>query len=1046
MSAFTHLHVHSHYTLLGSTVSVTELAERAAADGLSHLALTDTNALYGVVSFARACRETGIQPILGMTVTVSSPADISAHLDGAPTPGHLVLLATGPAGYRSLCRLSSHIQGHPDREARAAWGLSLEELEPHSKGLLCLTGGRQGWIERALRSGHPDAARRFASWLVGVYGPEATYLSLELHEPEDLDIAHQVVSLGDSLGLPTVAVQPIYCLSQEDAPGLRLLAAIDRNCPIEDVPASALPGGGDPRLAIHWPGPSEMAQRFAPFHDALVRTTEVAARCGPALPEGKPIWPAITLPQGRTPDQALAELAHAGLEEQYGPDPSSSSRERLEYELAAIASYGYAPLFLVVADIVRFARQAGVPVSTRGSVANSLVAYCTGITTVDPIKHDLLFERFLSPARADIPDIDLDFCSRRRDEVLDYVRHKYGPDHVSLVGTVSTMRLRSAVRETAKAYGLDETQIKRLTARLPHRWQQDPRQRDQRSAEDVLSRLEDPLLREIVHTASHIVGQPHHLSVHPGGMVITPGPLTDVLPVQWATKGFLITQFDFRDVEALGLPKLDLLGISALTVLADAAELVRRHHDPDFHLDLIPADGDSATGNLLAQGATVGVFQCESQGARSTLRKLKARSVDDLAVANAFFKPGPATGGMARTFVRRYRDQEKVTYLHESLAPILGLTKGVLIFQEQILLVARQIAGLSWQQAGYLRRGMSKMQPAEMAQMEAQFIQGCQRPRPAGAGLSPDQAHQLWEQVAAFSGYGFNKGHATAYADVSYRMAYLKAHWPAALLCARLATWGGFHHPAMYMAEAIRLGIDIRPPHVNYSHKHFSLTWERLGEGEQAVLWMGLGQVRDLRRSVVRAIAGEQQAQPFADLRDLLQRVELQSKEITHLIQCGALDGLGENRAALLTEAQEIDRAGSVMQMSLFELGDLGQPRIEAETLEQRLAWERHLLGYPVSGLQRPLGVVDSPLPEHEPLCSLPEGDGRPVTVVGVRLPGWTGGKGFHLWDGEAWIVARSSDPKISRPSSWEPIILRGRWVSDEWESSWLEIDQMEYL
>jgi DNA polymerase III alpha subunit len=330
--------------------------------------------------------------------------------------------------------------------------------------------------------------------------------------------------------------------------------------------------------------------------------------------------------------------------------------------------------------------------------------------------------------------------------------------------------------------------------------------------------------------------------------------------------------------------------------------------------------------------------------------------------------------------------------------------------------------------------------------MESQFIQGCQRPRPAGAGLSPDQARQLWEQVAAFSGYGFNKGHATAYADVSYRMAYLKAHWPAALLCARLATWGGFHHPAMYMAEAIRLGIDIRPPHVNYSHKHFSLTWQGLGEDERAVLWMGLGQVRDLRRSVVRAIVNEQQAQPFADLRDLLQRVALQSKEITHLIQCGALDGLGESRPALLTEAQEIERAGSVMQMSLFEVGDLGQPRIEVETLKQRMVWERHLLGYPVSGLRQPLGLVRSPLPEHVPLRRLPEGDGRPVTVVGVRLPGWTGGEGFHLWDGEAWIVAQSSDSKISRPSSWEPIILRGRWVSDEWGSSWLEIDEMRYL
>ncbi|MEJ2192407.1 MAG: hypothetical protein P8Y39_08690, partial [Nitrospirota bacterium] len=371
----------------------------------------------------------------------------------------------------------------------------------------------------------------------------------------------------------------------------------------------------------------------------------------------------------------------------------------------------------VVAVVVRFARQADVPVSTRGSVANSLVAYCTHITTVDPIAHDLLFERFLSPARADIPDIDLDFCSRRRDRVLDYVRRTYGEDRVAQVATVSTMRLRSAVRETAKAHGLDEERIKQLTARLPRRYR-DPRQRDRRSSADVAAELDDPVQREIVSRAGRIVGLPHHLSVHPGGVVITPGPLTDTVPVQWATKGFLVTQFDFRDVEALGLPKLDLLGISALTVLADAAELIRRDHAPGFRLDDVSLD-DPLTGDLLERAETVGVFQCESAGARRTLRKLQVKTVFDLAVANAFFKPGPATGGMAQAFVRRYRGEEPVRFLHPALAPILGSTQGILLFQEQILRVAREIAGLSWAQADQLRRGMGHFGHDEMAEMEA---------------------------------------------------------------------------------------------------------------------------------------------------------------------------------------------------------------------------------------------------------------------------------------------------------------------------------------
>ena len=1031
MHNFTHLHVHSRYTFLGGTASVEELAQRAAEDGLTHLALTDTNGLYGAVGFSKACGEANIQPILGMTATVALPEDLAVRIDSTGAPGHLVLLATGPAGYQSLCRLSSLMQGSPDRELLAARGFSLADLQAHSEGLICLGGGRRGWLERALRAGDRQLAHRFAGRLAWIYGEENLRLSLELHKPDDAAIAKQIVGLGERLGLPTVAVQPIYCLSPRDAPRLKLMAAIDLNCPLDAVPVEALPDGGDPNIDLHWIGPDEMVERFSAFPEALAQVGEIAARCEPALPERKAIWPLPALPKGKTPEQGLAELARVGMAERYGGDPAPIVPERLQRELSTIEEHGYAPLFLIVADIVHFARQTGIPVSTRGSVANSLVAYCTGITTVDPIEHDLLFERFLSPARADAPDIDLDFCSRRRDEVLDYVRRKYGADRVALVATVSTMRLRSAVRETGKAYGLNETKIDGLVAILPHRWR--PNSRERRTVDDVLRELTDPALRKVLRAATTIEGLPHHLSVHPGGVVITPGPLTDFLPVQWATKGFLIAQFDHRDVEALGLPKIDLLGIRALTVLADAAELIRRDHDPTFSLDDIPLN-DPLTGDKLAQGETIGVFQCESQGARGTLRKLRARTVRDLAVANAFFKPGPSTGGMAQTFVRRYRGEEKVAFLHEALAPILRTTKGVFIFQEQILRVAREIAGLSWAQADHLRRGMSKMQKEEMARMEAQFIQGCQRPPPDGAGLEPDQARTLWEQVAVFSRYGFNQGHATAYAHVSYRSAYLKVHWTAQFLCARLANWGGFHHPAVYMAEALRLGIELRPPHVNCSERKFTLSWE----GEDAVLWMGLGQVRDLRRSTVQEIAAARQQGRFAGLRDLISRVSLQQKEVTHLIQCGALDGLGQSRAALLVEAEEISRAGSALQMAF----SLGRPEVKAESLAQRLAWERHLLGYPVSALREPLVLVAGSLGKHVSLRDLPETAGKHVWVAGVRLPGWTGGVGFYLWDGETWVIAKAHGSEKA-PTPWQPLLLRGRYTGDEWGMRWLQVEEM---
>jgi DNA-directed DNA polymerase III PolC len=765
----------------------------------------------------------------------------------------------------------------------------------------------------------------------------------------------------------------------------------------------------------------------------LAQVDDVIARCGPVLPGGEPVFPHLDLPEGRSPEEALAELARAGLATRYGSPPPTKTRERLGKELDAVARHGYAPLFLVVADVVRHARERDIPVSTRGSVANSLVAYCTGITTVDPIENDLLFERFLSPARADPPDIDLDFCSRRRDEVLAYVRRRYGPDRVSLVATVSTLQRRSAVRETAKAYGLDEARIKALTAILPRGWHPDPRRRDGRGIEDVLDRVEDPLERRVLREAAPLVGTPRHLSVHPGGVVITPGPLTDVLPLQWSPKGFAITQFDHADVEVLGLPKLDLLGIRALTVLADAADLVRRDHDPTFRLDEIPYD-DPETAAMLSGGDTVGVFQCESPGARSTLVKLRARTVVDLAVANAFFKPGPALGGMARTFVRRYRGEESVRYLHRALEPILRSTMGVLIFQEQILRIAVEIAGLSWAQADYLRRGV-KFRAEAMEEMEAQFVRGCGRLPPQGPGLTPEQAQTLWEQILPFSGYGFNKGHAMAYAEVSYRSAYVKAHWPAAFLCARLMNWGGFHHPAMYIAEAIRLGIDVRGPHVNRSERRFSLDWE----GDQAVLWMGLGWVKDLRRSTVAAILAQRKRRPFAGVRDLAMRVPLGRKELAHLVQCGALDGLSESRAALLAEGHDLGRAESALQLSF----DLGEPDVEPEPLARRIEWERAILGYPVSVLRDPLRPVEDRLPERVPLRQLPEENGGTVTVGGVRLPGWTGGRRSlaYLWDGETWVILRGDRSSLSPrlPPAWGSLTARGHWAGDEWGFHWFQ-------
>ncbi|MCP4360978.1 MAG: DNA polymerase III subunit alpha [Chloroflexi bacterium] len=1051
--------MHSYYTLLGGTTAVSELVDRAAAETMSALALTDTAVLIGAVQFSQACIQAGIQPIIGMSVPVAALAgEMRLEPD---VPGRLVLLAANPAGYRSLCRLSSAIHANLQRPLLQT-GLPWQLLKENREGLICLDGGRMGWTERYVRADNRQAAVRFASHLGGLFGENA-YLSLELHTAADTVVAHELISIGQRFGLAAVAAQPVACLEAADTPKLRLLAAIDHNCRLEDVPDSALPAFGDTpvlsktEVAVthHWRTPAQIAEKFKAFPEAIQRVGDIVRQCEPCLPDGRPIWPKLNLPQNKTPEDTLAEKAISGLHQRKTGNRTQNTayESRLQHELTAINQHGFAPLFLLVADITRFARETAVPVNTRGSVANSLVAYCIGITQVDPVEHDLLFERFLNPARANLPDIDLDFCSRRRDEILHYVVQKYGSDRVALVATISTMQPKSAVRETAKAYGYQEADIKRLTGFVPRRWHPDPRRRDKTELADILTQLETERDREIMQTAFSIVGIPHHLSIHPGGLVITPGPLTDFVPLHLAPKGFLTTQYDYRDVEKIGLPKMDLLGIRALTVLADTADLIRTHHDPTFDLNrILLADGETAV--TLTNAQTIGVFQCESTGAQRTLRQLQAKTVRDLAVANAFFKPGPALGGMAQAFIRRYRGQEKVAYLHPSLEPILRVSQGVLLFQEQILRIATEVAGLSWAKADHLRKGMSKFQAREMAAIKLRFVRGCQET----SGLTPEQAETLWGQIEPFSGYGFNQGHATAYADISYRSAYLKTHYPAEFLCARLADRGGFHHPAVYIAEAQRLGFQVKPPHVNFSQRKFTLTYGEIGdwrpvlsktEGleietvqspisnlQSPTLWMGLGQVRHLRRKSVRRIVD---ARPYTSLRHLLSQVHLQSKEIRHLIQCGALDGLGESCAALLAEAEEIGRAGSANQLS-FEFGE--DAAVPPETLSQRLTWESHILGWPVSA--NPIAQLPEATADDVPLNLIHRLRNQKTTIAGVRLPGWTGSKGFYFGDGHNFIVVKPGPGKQEKLPLWEPVRLSGRWREDEWGGGWFERGEWE--
>jgi DNA polymerase III subunit alpha len=1044
LERFTHLQVFSHYTLLGGTAVPTQLAQKAASDDLKSLALTDLHGLYGAVAFSKACQAAHIQPIVGMTVSIAQPIP-SALVDDVP--GRIVLLAKGPAGYRSLCGLSSKIQADLQRDTLRFRGIPWSWLKEFAADLICLDAGHDGWLARYLLAENEPAAARYASLFGGVY-EENGFLGVSIHRAADVKLVRAITKVGERFGLQPAALHPVYCLTSEEVKKLHLLAAIDQNCKLDMVPKQTLPAGGQHDIDLHWLSPDDVAERFEQFPEALTAVSSITQQCHPALPDGRFIWPALNLPNKQTAEAALTEKSVRGVKQIYGEQPSQKIKDRLNKELGLINQHGFAPLFLLVADITRFARETAVPVNTRGSVANSLVAYSIGITSVDPIVHDLLFERFLNPARANMPDIDLDFCSRRRDEILKYVRRTYGEDHVALVATISTLQPKSAVRETAKAYGLAEVEIKQLTALLPRHWHPDPRRRSERTLEDVLNEMENPFHKQVLEAAFSIIGQPDHLSIHPGGIVITPEPLTHFVPVHLAPKGFLTTQYDHRDVETIGLPKIDLLGIRALTVLADTAEMIRGRHDPSFDLTQIPLD-DKETAVCLQNGTTIGVFQCESTGAQRTLRQLQAKSVADLAVANAFFKPGPATGGMAKSFVRRYRGDEAVDYLHSSLKPILQTTQGVLLFQEQVLRVATEIAGLTWAEADHLRRGMSKFKTREMGTMRLSFVTGCRQK----SGFTTEQAETLWEQVIAFAGYGFNQGHATAYADVSYRSAYLKTHWPVEFLCARLADRGGFHPPAIYIAEARRLGFAVNPPHINHSRRKFTLVYLEavttnnqqapIDKRQSSMLFMGLSQVRDLRRKSVKKIVAERENGLFKSVRDLLARVPLQKKEMVHLVQCGALHGLGEGRAAMLAEAEGVARAGSALQMSL---GFDEKTAVSPETLPQQLAWETHILGQPMSA--NPIAAHEVETADDVPLRFVYRLLNQKTTIVGVRLPGWTGGRGFFFGDGDDYLIARldKSGGESSKIKPWQPIRLTGRWRLDEWGGGWFAVEAWHNL
>jgi len=968
------------------------------------LALTDHHGLAGAVEFYEACLGFEVQPILGLEIDViASPAPES----------RLVLLACDLEGWGNLCRLSSIQLDKP---------LLFERFTQDVGGLICLTGGRRGPLASLLLNGQQAAAATMLGVLKDVFG-DRLYAELQRHNPQDDPWVAGLVSLAQASAVPVVATHDIHYILPEQHALQRLVSAMRLNCRLRDLPKSeeAPPLAGFQTQA-------EMQQRFSDLPQALAATQEIADRCRVQLPLDMPHYPEAAAEGGDLPSDASDRLrlkAIAGAQRLYG-QVTPEIQARLEHELAAIQTLGYSSLFLIMEEIVQFARTSGIPMSSRGSAASSLVAHCLGITSPDPIRHNLYFERFLNPARATPPDIDTDLCSRRRDEVIRFVYERFGDDRVAMVCTTNRFRKRSALREVAKAHGLPPAEIKAMADALPHRWY-GPRPRQEPGNvpyAELVGRYRSSVHQQIFRDADALLGTPHHLSIHPGGIVISPGRMTDLVPVQIAPKGVVITQFDLDSIERLGLLKIDLLGIRGLTVIGDVAGSVyaaqsKAYAAPLDVLDAIP-DDDPATADLVYNGRTVGCFQIESPGMRATLREIGAKSIDDLMVALALYRPGPLTGGLKEAFVRRHRGEEEVVHLHPALAPLLEDTYGVILYQEQVLRIAHELAGLSLADADLLRRAMSHFDPGKQMQtLKERFIAGAAQRSSVPATV----AERIWELMAAFAGYGFPKAHAASYAQVSWRAAWCKAHHPALFMAAVLANWGGYYGQRRYLMEARHLGLAVRPPHISYSQREFSVCYLE----KQPFLFMGLDQVRDLTRRTQSRIISHR---PFHSLGDFLARADPRPVEAENLVQAGALAGFGSIPGLLLALKSPQQRGG---QLPLFPLE---VPKQTDWTLEQQAGAQQAILGVSVS--IHPLELIASRIAEANALSTVEAAArvGQVVRVAGIRQ-GWrrqaVGGEYIYLMsledlEGEIEIVIPAPVYRRYRQefSSRDPLVVEG--------------------
>ena len=995
---FTHLHTHSYFSLLDGAAPIKDLTAAAADLTMPALALTDHNALYGAVRFYQAATGAGIKPIIGVEFTIEP-----AHDAALPHPAHLLLLAENNEGYSNLCRLvtAAHLgtarRAQPFSEEiehldRANPVLTQENLTRHCSHLIALSGCRRGEIPQLLLANNRTLAEKTAHYYRGLFGPESFYIELHNHllPPPMQHLRYDLADLARSVGLPTVATNNVHYVAPEYAPLQDLLICIDNNKAVDEP---------QPRRKVnnqyYLKSAEQMAELFSDMPQALAATGEITDRCEWQLDLEHFHFPHFDLKAVREQERGiypppapdddargyLRRLAYAGARWRYG-EIRPEVGKRLEHELRIIEGHGLCEYFLIVWDIVRFARSANIRATGRGSAGDSLVAYALDITQADPIEHELLFERFLSAERCGMPDIDVDFCSRRRDEVTAYVYRRYGVEHVAAVCTINTFQARSAIREIGKALAMDDAEIGPLALAFPHMHATGIKEALQKlpEAREVPVNLADKEL--LLTLCEQISGFPRHLSVHVGGLVISKPPLCSICPLEPASKGIVIAGFDKDDIEALGLIKMDILGLRIHSAIADCLVDIERRTGRPLDLENTPLD-DAATFKLLRSTRTVGLFQLESPGQRNLLGRAQPREFEEVIANISLFRPGPVQSDMIRPYLERKHGREPVTYLHPALEPILRRTFGVIIYQEQVIEIARAIAGFSLGQGDILRRAMTHdRSTAEMESMRAEFVAGA-----TTRGVDPFVADRIFDAVAGFAAYGFNKAHAACFGKISYQTAYLKAHYPAEFLAGILSNQPmGFYPPRTVAEDARRLGIRLLPVCVNHSEDRFTV--------EGGDIRIGLRLFRGMSEVALASILEARRHRRFTSLADFCRRTSVPRPVVEDLIMVGAFDFTGQSvpelmwTLAALPGGSVADRRGNHSAREL-DFADTEQVQklssLQPQSAHTRAALELKLTG--VTTGPHPFTYWRPQLQQMGVLCSsqlYTRRDGNRVRVAGI--------------------------------------------------------------